>query len=251
MKPIGLQRFVETFFSKVSLLLIVCFAVVACSEAEPESVTRNIRVIAQAEVDGKIVEGSAVMALRWEPCCNGGMQPKHKTEAVILELDERKTVYVLDATIWPDGETDGAYWSTYVASALGLNLTVELSDFSKIRNATGKYPVLASISKTKTLPVMVSFEDETKRETMFHITPQNFSEKIGLNTKFVGLWFEFTDTTPTEIIQRRLPLMFQRKVNESYREKYPSKDAAGKLIPIEKHQFPRHFGKRAFKKEDF
>jgi hypothetical protein len=251
MKPFGFHKIMEAFFSNVALLLIVSFIVAACSEVEPESVTRNIRVIAQAEVDGNIVEGSAVMGLRWEPCCNGGMQPKHNTEAVILELDEKKTVYILDATIWPDGETDGAYWSTYVASALGLNLTVELSDFQIIRNATGRYPVLESISKTKTLPVMVSFENETKRETMFHVTPSNFSEKIGSNIKFVGLWFEFTEASPTVTIQRRLPLMFQRKVNESYREKYPSKDAAGKLIPIEKHQFSRHFGKRAFKKEDF
>ena len=252
MKLFGLHRFVETFFSKVTLLLIVCFAFVACSEAEPESVTRNIRVIAQAEVDGKIIEGSAVMGLSWEPCCNGGMQPKHNTEAVILELNNEHTVYVLDAYIgFRRGGANISYWTTYVASALGLNLTEELSDFPKIRNATGKYPVLASISNTKTMPVMVSFEDEAKRETMFQVTPDNFSKRFGENIIFKGIWFEFTDEQLTEGIKERIPRMFTVKNNESYRKAFPLRDNEGKLIPSSKWKLPQKFGKRAFKKEDF
>lgn len=251
MKLFGLPRFVETFFSNVALLLIVCFAVAACSEAEPESVTRNIRVIAQAEVDGKIVEGSAVMGLRWEPCCNGGMQPKHNTEAVILELSNEHTVYVLDAYLgFRRGGANISYWTTYVASALGLNLTVELNDFPKIRNATGKYPVLASISNTKTMPVMVSFEDDAKRETMFQVTSENFSKIYGSNTKFIGIWFEFTDEPITELIEAKIPLMF-RGVSESFRHKYPLKDANGEWIPNDQYQFPQKFGKTAFKQNGF
>lgn len=217
----------------------------------PESVTRNIRVIAQAEVDGKIVEGSAVMSLRWEPCCNGGMQPIRNTEAVVLELSNDHTVYVLDAYLgFRRGGANISYWTTYVASALGLNLTVELSDFPRIRNATGKYPVSASISNTKTMPVMVSFEDDAKRETMFQVTPENFSKIFGSNTKFIGIWFEFTDEPITELIEAKLPLMF-RGVSESFRHKYPLKDANGKWIPNDQYQFPQKFGKTAFKQNGF
>ena len=251
MKPIGLQRFVETFFSKVSLLLIVCFAVVACSEAEPESVTRNIRVIAQAEVDGKIVEGSAVMALRWEPCCNGGMQPKSNTEAVILKLDEHRYVYVLDADIGINSNISNiSYWTTYVPSVLGIKRTVRLSDFPLIQNASGRYPVAAENSWTKTMPVMASFSDESKRETMFRVTPENFSQQFGLNTKFVGLWFEFTDEPAGELIEAKLPIMFE-KMNESFRKKYPLKDTSGKWIPNDQYEFPQMFGKTAFKQKEF
>jgi len=234
------------FLAALALLLSGCFA--------DDSVTRNIRVIAQAEVDGKTVEGSAVMSLRWvsDGKEGGWMQPKSNTEPVILELNDKHTIYVLDAYLGVKrGGPNISYWTTYVASALGFNLTVRLSNFPTIKNASGRYPVDASISKTKTMPVMVSFADETKRETMFHVTHENFSQKFGSNAKFIGLWFEFTDDPITEMIEQRLPLMFQRKVNESYREKYPLKDKNGNLIPRSERKFPQFFGETAFKKKSF
>lgn len=244
-------RLIKNLGTKIYLILLVIFALTSCSENEPDQVTRNIRVIVQAEVDGKIVEGSAVMGLRWEPCCNGGMRPKHNTEAVILELSSDQTVYVLDAYLgFKRSGSNISYWTTYVASALGLNLTIELSDFSKIRNASGKYPVLASISNTKTLPVMVSFGDEAKRETMFQVTPENFPKIFGLNTKFIGISFEFTDEPVTELIEAKLPVMF-RNVSEGFRQRYPLKDENGKWIPNDRYQFPQKFGKTAFKQKKF
>ncbi len=217
-----------------------------------DTVTRNIRVIAQAEVDGKIVEGSAVMSLRWEKRHDNGVQRKSKTEAVILELNDKDTVYVLDANIYPDGESNASYWSGYVGSALiGIKRSLNPGDFDLIENASGRFPVLASRSRTKTMPVMVSFEDESKRETMFHVTPENFSRKFGTNTKFISIWFEFTDDPITEAIEARLPLMFQKKVNESYRQKYLKRDKDGKRIRINKNEFPPKFGKIVFKKMDF
>ena len=235
--------------SKAFFLIGLAFLVSGCSQ--DNNVTRNIRVIAQAEVDGKIIEGSAVMSIRWEPCCNGGVQAKHNTEAVILELNDKHTVYVLDATIWPDGERNASYWSGYVGNALGVRSSARKSDFDLIRNATGKYPVLASISNTKTMPVMVSFKDETKRETMFHVTPENFSQNFGASVKFIGLWFKFTDDPITEAIEARLPRMFKTKNNESWRKKYPLKDENGKLTPRDQYEFPQKFGKRSFKKKRF
>jgi len=241
-----------TLLDKILIFLLAMFLLAGCSI--PAEVTRNIRVIVQAEVDGKVVEGSSVMSIRWKSDGkeHGRMQRSSNLEAVILELNDRHTVYVLDATIWPDGETNGSYWSGYVGSALiGTKRPVKLGDFELIESASGRFPVLASNSRTNTMPVMVSFEDETKRETMFHVTPENFSRKFGSNTKFVGIWFEFTNDPITEAIEARLPLMFQKKVNKSYREKYPLRDSNGRLIPSREWEFPQHFGKIAFKKEDF
>ena len=231
------------------LVLAIMLGLTSCFS--PDQVTRTIRVIAQAEVDGKIVEGSAVMAVRWQPCCNGGVQRSSKTEAVILELNDKHTVYVLDATMRSDGETNGSYWTGYVGNALGIKRSVRKSDFDLIEKATGKFPVLASISRTKTMPVMVSFEDETKRETMFHVTSENISEKFGANVKFIGIWFEFTDDPVTEAIEARLPLMFQGENNESYNQKYFKRDKDGKSPRIDEKEIPPKFGQSAFKKARF
>jgi len=237
---------------KSLILLTAMFLLVGCSI--PDTVTRNIRVIAQAEVGGKIVEGSAVMSIRWKSDGkeHGRMQRSSNTEAVILELNDKHTVYVLDANIYPDGEWNISYWSSYIGDALiGKKRGIKLSDFDLIESASGRFTVLASNSIRKTMPVMVSFEDETKRETMFHVTPGNFSRKFGANAKFVGLWFEFTDDPITEVIEERLPRMFTIKNNESYRKKFPTRDANGKRIPSSEYKFPQKFGKTAFKQKDF
>jgi len=52
----------------------------------PDLVTRNIRVIVQAEVAGKVVEGSTVMSLRWQAGDNTRMYIASNAEAVVLEL---------------------------------------------------------------------------------------------------------------------------------------------------------------------
>ena len=247
----SLLQSVKKAIFKTHLLLFMVFAVTSCSEAEPDQVTRNIRVIAQAEVDGKIVEGSAVMGLRWDVRFDGGVQRSSNTEAVVLGLNKKNTIYILDATIWPDGEYNISYWSGYVGYALGIKRSISKEDFDILRNATGRYPVLSTISNTKTMPVMVSFADEAKRETMFQVTPDNFTKKFGENTKLIGVWFEFTDNPVSDFIKQRLPLMFRNKANKSYIEKYPLRNESGKIVPRDQSAFPQKFGKTAFKQKDF
>ena len=77
-----------------------------------KSVTRNIRVIAQAEVNGKIVEGSAVMGVRWQSGGKGRMYIRTNTEAVILDLGSRGTVYVLNVYMSKNGLSNIGYCNT-------------------------------------------------------------------------------------------------------------------------------------------
>lgn len=234
---------VRCFSLVLFLLLAGCFS--------PDSVTRNIRVTAQAEVDGKIIEGSAVMGLRWKAGSNGRMYVQRNSEAIILELGDVGTIYILDSFIGKSGNNNTSYWPFYVASALGINRTVSLEDFSLINSAQGKFSISAEVSRMNTLPLMVSFMDESRRETMFEVKPSNFSHKFGPNVSFKGLWFEFTDDQPTDVIQQKLPLMFQAKNNASYTKKYSLRDGNGKLIPISEKDLPQKVGKSSFKERSF
>ncbi len=216
----------------------------------PDSVTRNIRVIAQAEVDGKIVEGSAVMGLRWQAGDKGRMYIKTNTEAVILDLDGRGTVYVLNAAIGSNGLSNLGYWPYLVIRTFGMQGNGQLKDFPKLRSLEGRHPVKPIIGNPRTLPLMVTFKDETKRETMFEVKPGDFPRIFGSNVRFVGLWFEFTDDPVTESIAKRLPLMMG-KANPSYRETFPLRDKNGKLIPARNKAFPQKLGKTAFIKRAY
>lgn len=223
------------------LLLAGCFS--------PDSVTRNIRVTAQAEVDGNIVEGSAVMGVRWQAGSNGRVYRSSNIEAVTLELKGIATVYVTQSYLSNDGTTNRGYWTSYIPNALGINRSVREEDFELLKKASGKYRVLASKSKTNLLPLMVAFKDEKKRETMFRVEASKFPELFGRNVKFLGLWFEFTDVDETKLIRNRLPVMFEP--NETFKGSFPHRDADGKLIPGRKKALPQKIGTTAFFEKDF
>lgn len=224
------------FLAGLTLLVSGCFS--------PESVTRNIRVIAQAEVDGEIVEGSAVMGLRWEAGSNGRMYNKNNVEAVILELGKGKTVYITHSYISLDGTSNSGYWMPLVLKTFGMSGNGKLSDLPKLSSLEGRYPVKPLVGSRKKLPVMVSFSDEKKRETMFQVEPHEFSKVFGDNVRFLGLWFEFTEDLETELIIERLPVMFE--VNESYHKAFPKRDKNGNLIPTRDAPLPRKLGKISF-----
>ena len=59
------------------------------------NVTKRIKIIAMAEVDGKRVDGTGVTEITWRPRGDGGMNVDSLGEAVALELAGRGTVYLL------------------------------------------------------------------------------------------------------------------------------------------------------------
>lgn len=233
----------KQIFIRISLIVFSGILLASCFS--PDSVTRNIRVIAKAEVNGKMVEGSAVMSIRWQAGGQGRMYARSDVEAVILELGSKKTVYITHTYLSDEGQTSTGYWPQYVAASLGIKRTVRVEDFPIISSANGKFTVSSKTSKTKSLPVFVSFGDEKRKETMFQVTPSNFSKSFGNNVIFKGLWFEFTDDPTTKKIQKRIPVMFN--VNESYRKAFPFKDKNGKIIPSRDKKIPGKIHHTSFK----
>ncbi len=229
-------------------MLVMAFTLYSCWGGN--TVTRNIRVIVQAEVDGKIVEGSAVMGLRWQAGGNGRMYVKQNIEAVTLKLDGRGTVYVTHSYISHDGGSNRGYWAGLVLKTLGMKGNGRLSDFPKLRSAQGRYPVKPLIGNPKTLPVMVSFKDETKRETMFEVRPSDFPKMFDSDVRFLGLWFEFTEDGSTDSgLRNRLPVMW--KANPSYHETFPIRKANGDLIAGRDMALPQKIGKYSFFERNF
>ena len=231
------------------VVAILVAGVAVYSWWSPNTVTRNIRVIAKAEVDGKIVEGSAVMGLRWQAGDKGRMYIKTNTEAVILDLDGRGTVYVLNVYMSPNGLSNIGYWQHQVLGTFGMKGNGQLTDFTKLKSVQGRYQVKPLVGSPPQLPLMVAFKDETKRETMFEVKPRDFSKVFGSDVRFAGLWFEFTDDPETDSIVGRLPVM--TKVNKSFMAAFPSRDANGNLIPAAKWAFPEKLGKTAFFKRAY
>ncbi|MCP4074470.1 MAG: hypothetical protein GY742_22530, partial [Hyphomicrobiales bacterium] len=193
---------------------------------------------------------SAVMGLRWQASDRGRMYISTNTEAVILDLDGRGTVYVLNARMGNNNRAYISYWPYLILRTFGMKGNGKLKDFPRLRSAQGRYPVEPLVGGPPQLPLMVAFRDETKRETMFEIKPGDFAGVFGSDVRFAGLWFEFTDDPVTNAIIERLPLMMG-KVNPSYRKAFPLRDRNGKLIPAVDHAFPQKLGKPAFFRRDY
>lgn len=217
------------------------FALVGC--ISPKSVTRNIRVIAQAEVAGKVVEGSAVMSLRWKAGDGTKMYNSSNAEAVVLDLDGRGTVYVLNAWGQVNGSINIGYWHSLVRKTFGIKGNGKLSDFPKIEALQGRYAVRPIVGDGR-LPIMASFTDEAKFETAFEVKPDDFPTLFGEDVRFLGMWFELTDDPETSIIPERLPIAV--KLNASFWDAFPKRGADGKLISGKDYAFPQKMGPTPF-----
>ncbi|SLN24610.1 hypothetical protein ROA7450_01003 [Roseovarius albus] len=209
-----------------------------------KTVTRNIRVTIQADVAGEIVEGSAVMGIRWIPGHSGQMYIKSNAEAVILDLPGRGTVYVLNAWIGSNGRPNGGVWPAQLLETFGMNANGRLEDFPMLRTLEGRYTVKAHPGGPTALPVMVAFEDESKLETMYQVKPEAFPEVFGADVRYVGMWFEFTGDDPTRHIPVRLPVALTP--NKSFYTAFPSNKDENGLIPDFEYAFPQKFSERVF-----
>lgn len=216
---------------------------------ERETVTRNIRVIIQAKVAGKIVEGSAVMGIRWVPGDYGRMYIRSNIEAVILDLPEYGTVYLLDAFMSDNGQSNGGYWALQLLRSFGIEGNGRLEDFPKLRTLTGRHPVKPIVGRPPTLPVIVSFRDESKLETMFEVRPGDFQEHFGSDVRYHGMWFEFTDDMPTNFLPARLPVAL--KPNESFYSAFSKTDSEGNLLPSKDYAFSQKLSGTIFYRKGY
>ncbi len=201
-------------------------------------------MIVQAEVAGEIVEGSAVMGIRWVPGDNGRMYIKSNAEAVILDLSGRGTVYVLNAYLSDDERSNGGFWLQFLLFTFGMKANGRLEDLPRLKTLIGRYPVPHQRVSRGALPIIVAFEDKNKRETMFEVRAEEVSNHFGEDVHLLGMWFEFTEDEPTSHVPARLPVALNP--NESYYSAFPKFDEHGDRITSRDFAFPQKFSKWAF-----
>lgn len=184
------------------------------------------------------------MGLRWQGGDSGRMYNLSRSEAIVLDLDGRGTVYILDMFIKNGGSTNVGYWHGLTKDIMGLKGNGNKQDFLKIRAFEGTFPVSDRIAPINSWPTMVAFTDEARLETMYEVTPDSFEATFGPDVHFIGMTLTFTDEQPTDSIRSRLPVL--SKTNESFYTAFPQNDENGKRIAHVDQAFPYKVGTQAF-----
>jgi hypothetical protein len=191
-----------------AVLLSAALPLAGCFDGE--SVSRRIKLIATAEVDGKQVQGSTVMELTWR-ASGSRMYQSQKGEALILELAGRGTVYVLATAHYKTGDISDGILTGIVNRVAGTKWqTANRKELSLIRDAAGRHKILPYGAQFGAEPaelLMVAFKDETRKATVFEVKKEDFSKHFGNGVKFIGLEFEFTNEPITDALKKRLPMI--------------------------------------------
>lgn len=168
------------------------------------SVTRRIKVIAMAEVDGKAVEASSVYELTWKTR-GSNVHAYELGEAVVLELPGRGTVFVLDGRNIPGKLLYiGAVWNWQVEHLVGSEAHLNPELFAKVSELSGRHPY--HTWRDMIQPLMVAFKDEKRFRSIYEVKAEDFPRLFG-GAKFKGIDFEFTDEPVTKLLEQRLPCL--------------------------------------------
>jgi hypothetical protein len=195
------------------------------------SVTRHVKIIATAEVDGKQVQGSTVMELKWRPA-GDRMYQSDKGEALILELPGKGTVYVIDGVHEKSGNIGLGFMTTIVNQAVGVKwATARRSELHLIEAAKGRF-VINPYSEDKYILLMVAFKDEDRKDSIYEVKPESFASHFGAGVKFMGLEFEFTDEPITDELKRRLPMIGRATPGSDFPADLPGKGRAYRTLPF-------------------
>jgi hypothetical protein len=207
-----------------------------------ERVVKRVKVIAKAEVDGKVVEGSSVAEVQWRPRGDGGMDADEQGEAVVLELAGKGTVYILSMTFQEDGFDNTHIWPSQVSRAVGLKGGIHKEDLPKIESLKGRFAFIPR-DKFQIIPVIVAFKDETEFRSIYRVLPEDFSKHFGAGVKFLGVEFEVTDEPVSEVLAKRLPMLLQPARGATDKE---IKDSNGNRLSFKDKPFQFKIGTMTF-----
>ncbi|WP_195909452.1 hypothetical protein [Rhizobium tubonense] len=166
------------------------------------------RVILSALVDGKPVEASTVMEVRYRRVTHSligtGGATRLYGEALIFDLGGKGAIFVLPIQHAPHASSSQVYeygiLTTFgIANSIGSLTDVDLA---KLNNAKGRQPF--HLYKTSRLPAFVSFADESNPKTIYEIDPSELGRYFP-GVKFTGLDIEITNDPITKKLRDRLP----------------------------------------------
>jgi hypothetical protein len=193
--------------SRRALLASLCsLPLVGCQSGETAKV--RYRVILSALVDGKPVEASTVMEVRYSRVTHSligtGGATRLYGEALIFDLGSKGAIFVLPIQHDPNNDLAQVY-EEGVLTTFGIKNSIgslSTADFETLRRATGRRSF--RYYKTNRLPVIVSFKNEHDPKTIFEIQPGEIGRYFP-EVKFTGLDVEITTERITSRLRDRLP----------------------------------------------
>jgi len=205
----------------ISIVILLCLAVVTAGCSEGQKATLRFKVTAVAEIDDKPYQGSTVMEVTWSQGSSNpfglGSAASAKGEAIVLDMAGRGKMFILPWQANPDGS-----FSPYYELALLDTLTskahvskMQGEDFDKLRAVplgqvfTPNYH--DAMTNRDFQPVMISISVPENPASVREVTKENFNKFYGPNATFKGLSVEITDEPVTKgIVLENLPLLKQR-----------------------------------------
>ena len=221
------------FVPIVGLLLLLA----ACNGEQ--SATMRLRVIVTAEVDGEKVEGSSVMELTYtrisQTLMGMGGRTTLKAEALVLDLKNRGTVFVLPCTFNRDGSL-GVVYEYYAKSSFGVEESVggmTAEGLAKLRKAKGRVPFhyFDSYWKVSNPPLFVAFKNEADPRSIYRVDEKRLDLAFGPGVRLVGIELETTDAPLTHVLAKRLPWLDQRN-NINWERRRPGDPTPDREMPI-------------------
>jgi hypothetical protein len=205
---------------RIALILGVLLILAYCAIPNDHA-TMRLRVIVTAEVDGEKVEGSSVMELTYTRVSHSlmGMNSTTlKAEALVLDLKNRGTVFMLPSKVNRDGTLSEVY-EHYVPDSFGVEESVggmTAEGLAKLRKAKGRVPFryFDSYWKISTPPLFVAFKNETDPRNIYRVDEQRLDLAFGSGVRLLGIELETTDAPLTHVLAKRLPWLDQgNKIN--------------------------------------
>jgi hypothetical protein len=201
----------------VGSLLSLCLT--GCADSETVSI--RYRVIAKITYYGKPYEASTVMECRYTRVKHSlvgmGGATRLYGEALIFDMPNKLSFYILPVTRDPSGQLKGFYEHALLHT-FGLKTSVgSLSDndLKRLKAAKGRVP----LSAFGRLPAMISFKSEDDPKTIFEIDPSEIGA-IFPGVRFLGIDIEVTSDDITEKISGRLTWLRSSAISQLF-DRYP------------------------------
>jgi hypothetical protein len=213
-----------------TVFVVLCLGVVLAGCQDPRSSTVRYRVIATVEVDGKPVEKSTVMEIKYRTFDNQdvnwfiaavtGMSrtltsTQQYGEALIIDLGDRGMAFLLPRTYTPYGPGTGSFTSGIYDTSLLLTFGItnklfrlDENDHARLRNVKGRFPLKTRHPDVH--PAMTALSDEKNPETLFQVDPHNMEASFS-GVRLVGIDIEITNDPVTSKLPQRLPWLMGRK----------------------------------------
>jgi hypothetical protein len=199
----------------------------------------RLRVIVTAEVDGEKVEGSSVIELTYtrisQSLMGMGGSTTLKAEALVLDLKNRGTVFMLPCTVYADGRL-GEIYEHYVMRSFGVQAPVggmTAEGLAKLRKAKGRVQFFYydTYWKRSNPPLFVAFKNEADPRSIYRVDEKRLDLAFGPGVRLLGIELETTDAPLTHVLAKRLPWLDQGN-NIKWERRRPGDPTPDREMPI-------------------